>query len=174
MNEIEVKILDVSHKNLEKRLLELGAKKVFDGILTAVNFDRESNELRNNNQVLRIRREGDNCILTYKKKIKNSVYKEYQEIETNIGSFEKGIEILENLGYKIIFNNRKQRVSYHLPNGVHFDFDNFLDEKSYIPEFLEIEAKDNKTLEKYASILGFKRDQLLNWSLSDLEIHYSK
>jgi len=42
MEEIEIKILDTKHEDLEPKLISLGAKKIFDDELYAVFFDTEN------------------------------------------------------------------------------------------------------------------------------------
>ena len=54
-----------------------------------------------------------------------------------------------------------------------FDFDRYSGDYGYIPEFLEIEAKNIDLIYKYAELLGFKAKDCLPWSTTDLVKHYS-
>ena len=67
---------------------------------------------------------------------------------------------------------RKHRVSYIL-DGARFDFDCYSGSYGYIPEFLEIEAKNIDLIYKYALLLGFKEKDCLPWSTTELIKHYS-
>ncbi|MBI5066170.1 CYTH domain-containing protein [Candidatus Woesearchaeota archaeon] len=156
MREIEVKILEVNRKDVEAKLLKLGAKKVFEGELNAVMFDFEDEKIKNARDLLRLRKDGKKVILTYKKFVNVSDVKDFKEIEVEVSDFSKMKEILEELGLAVVESTRKTRISYQL-EGVHFDFDKYLDENIAIPEFLEIEAEDNIVLHKYVNLLGFER-----------------
>jgi adenylate cyclase class IV len=69
--------------------------------------------------------------------------------------------ILQDLGLSATESMKKHRVSYQLDD-VHFDFDQYLDEYAFIPEFMEIEAKNASTIRQYAKKLGFDFDQYLD------------
>ena len=69
MNEVEVKILNINRKEIEKKLVALGAKKVFDDKVSALFFDSDEKEVRHNNKQLRLRTEGKKAVLTIKRKI---------------------------------------------------------------------------------------------------------
>jgi hypothetical protein len=46
MEEIEVKILEVNRKELEKKLIKLGAKKTFEGEISATFFDFKDRSIK--------------------------------------------------------------------------------------------------------------------------------
>ena len=81
-------------------------------------------------------------------------------------------KILENLGLDETESMEKHRVSYTLQN-VRFDIDRYLDQYEYIPEFLEIEAENIDLIYEYAKLLGFKSEDCLPRSTSELTQHYS-
>ena len=57
--------------------------------------------------------------------------------------------------------------------GGRFDFDCYLGDYGYIPEFLEIEAESTDLIHKFAVLLGFKEKDCLPWSTTELIRHYS-
>ncbi len=172
MEEIEVKILEVNRTTLERKLAELGAKKVFEGNIQTFFFDFKDGTIIKQKNVLRLRKEQDKIELTYKKVQVTPTAKTAQEYSVEVSSLETMREILEKLGLSIIDNTQKQRVSYTL-EGARFDFDCYLGDFGYIPEFLEIEAKSTELIYKYAELLGFRAMDCLAWSTTDLIKHYA-
>ncbi len=59
---------------------------------------------------------------------------------------------------------KKTRTSYELGD-VHFEFDKHIDQYSHVPEFLEIEAKDEKTLYNHVEMLGFTKEDCKPWTI---------
>src|SRR3989338_4016511 len=147
MQEIEIKILEINRKDIEKKLLALGAVKKFDGIIQALYFDYPDGSIN---------------------KVKNC-----EELEVSVSDFEVMKQILEAMGVKQWLSMKKQRTSYSL-DGTHFEFDRYVDEYDYIPEFVEIEAKDIETLYKVVEILGFQKEDCKPWGVLKLIKHYSQ
>ena len=172
MEEIEIKILDTKHEDLEPKLISLGAKKIFDDELYAVFFDTENSIIKNSNQTFRLRKEGTKTYMTHKKKIPSKSAKIRDEIEIEVSNFDDTKKIISALGFKEICSLKKTRVSYKL-NDVKFEFDTFQGQYDFIPEFLEIEAKDIDTLYKYVKLLGFSKKDCKPWSGKDIIKHYS-
>jgi len=156
MKEIEVKILNINRKEIEKKLISLGAKKIFDGKIEAEFFDFENNSLQKSDIILRLRKEEEKIFLTFKKLIEKKDIKIEEELEVEVSDFEISKEILKSLGFKIWKTAQKHRTSYSLEN-VHFEFDNYLGDYEFIPEFLEIEAKSIEEIYKFVKILGFEK-----------------
>jgi len=173
MEEIEVKILDVDRKKCEKILLKLGAKKVFEGKMIALRFDDINNNLRNNHKTLRLRTEGKDNVLCVKELISEKGFKRMNEIETKISDFKNTLIILEKLGFKSSGKITKRRISYKL-NSTKFEFDKHLNNYSFIPEFLEIESNNTKSIEKYAKVLGYKKEDMKPWGFRKVVKKYSK
>jgi len=173
MTEIEVKILEINREEVEKKLLELGAKKTFEGELYALMFDFEGDPLIREKKTLRLRKEGEKVVFTYKDQTSDTEAKISHEVEVEVSDFEKMKEILEALGLKVVIKNRKTRTIYEL-NGTHFALDKYKDEWDSIPEFLEIEAEDIATIDKYASELGFSKGDYKTWNMKGLVEHYIK
>jgi adenylate cyclase class 2 len=172
-HEVEVKILDIDRTVLEPVLLSLGARKVFDGEMYAVYLDHADDTLKKRVDLLRLRKEGNICVLTFKEFVSDEMAKIRKEYEVNISDFESMRSILERLGFKEWLIVRKLRTSYEI-DGVHFEFDKHLDDHAYIPEFLEIEAGDLESIYRFAEMLGFKRDDCRPWTFLDVADHYEK
>ncbi len=67
MQEIEVKILEIDRKKIEKTLTDLGAEKIFDGGIQTIFFDFEDGRIVKAKDVLRLRKEEDKVELTLQK-----------------------------------------------------------------------------------------------------------
>jgi adenylate cyclase class 2 len=172
MKEIEVKILEIDKQKIEKTLIDLGAEKVFDGHIQTYFLDFKDGTIVKAKNVLRLRKEKGKTELTYKKVHSTQTAKQAEEYSVQVSDLEEMKKILENLGLDETESMEKHRVSYTLQN-VRFDIDRYLDQYEYIPEFLEIEAENIDLIYEYAKLLGFKSEDCLPWSTSELTQHYS-
>ena len=173
MEEIEVKILNVDGRQVERKLILLGAEKVFDGEVETFFFDFKNHAMIKAKNLVRLRRESDRTLLTFKKFLSNEEVKAVEEYEVVVSDMEKMKRILEFLGLSMTQSMQKHRASYRLDQ-VHFDLDRYEREYAHIPEFLEIEANDASTIHKYAKLLGFTVEDCLPWSTEDLVNYYSR
>jgi adenylate cyclase class 2 len=173
MEEIEVKILNVDGRQVEEKLIRLGAKKVFDGDIESLFFDFRNHAIIKARNLVRLRREGNKTILTFKKFLSNKAVKDVEEVEVVVSDMAKMKRILEFLGLSETSRMQKHRVSFSLGQ-VHFDIDKYKGQYAYIPEFLEIEAEDADTIHKYAKLLGFTIEDCLPWSTEELANYYSR
>jgi adenylate cyclase class 2 len=171
MKEIEVKILDIDRKKVERRLSKLGAKKISDMHLHALFFDFDNQTVRRAKNLLRLRKEGKNSVLTFKGFVSNKGAKIRKEIEVEVSDFKKTKKILESVGLSIYAELKKRRITYEL-HGVHFEFDKYLGTYYFVPEFLEIEAKNLKTIFKYAKLLGFDKGDCKSWTGGEVIRYY--
>jgi predicted adenylyl cyclase CyaB len=172
MQEIEAKILEIDRKKIEKTLTDLGAEKIFDGDINTIFFDFEDGRIVKAKDVLRLRKEEDKVELTYKKVRFTQSAKTAEEYSVDVSNLETVKIILENLGLSVRDNMEKHRVSYVIDH-VRFDIDRYSGSYAYIPEFMEIEA-DPDSIQKYAELLGFKKEDCLPWSTVELIKHYSR
>ncbi len=164
MMEIEVKIEVKDFSPFEKIL----SKEIFDEIRDWVFednlvFDMEDLKLKKEGKLLRVRKTGENVVLTFKNKVekKSSKYKVREEIEIKVSDFENTIKILEGLGYKVFFRYQKFRKVYsYSSNHVCFD-------KTPIGNFIEIEGDESFIL-KIAKKLGFAKKDFLKDTYYDL------
>ena len=172
MKEIEVKILEVDRRQIERKLIHIGAKKVFDGRIETFFFDFKNHGIMKAGNVVRLRTEGKKARLTIKKFLSNKEVKKVEEVEVVVSDMQKMKRILKFLGLSMTSNMVKHRVSYLL-GAVHFDVDKYERELAYIPEFLEIEAEDTGVIHNYAGVLGFNVEDCLPWSTKELINYYS-
>jgi len=170
---MEVKILGASHKDLESKLFELGAEKIFDGIIDAYFFDNFQRDIRNAGETLRLRTEGERTVMTYKKVIPSDTVKIRDETEINVSDFEEARKLLEGLGYTCYDNVTKRRITYRI-NDTKFEFDIHQGKNSFIPEFFEIEGQNPEEIYNYAEKLGFSKEDCTNYSITELKEKYSK
>jgi len=172
MKELEVKILEVNRKKIEKTLTRLGAKKVFDGDIQTMFFDFKDASIVNGKNVLRLRKEQDKIELTYKKVRITETAKLAEEYSVDVSNLETMKKILENIGLSVTENMQKHRVSYTIDH-TRFDIDCYAGNYAYIPEFMEIESENTDLIHKYAALLGFNAKDCLPWSTEELIRHYS-
>ena len=173
MQEIEIKILEISRRSVEARLKEMAARLVFDDEIDALLFDFPGGRIEAARNLLRLRREGKRAMLTFKGYLPDAVAKVRQEFETEVSDFETARTILECLGLSVVRRVTKHRTTYELP-GVRFAFDRHSGDLVYIPEFLEIEGDDHEILERHVRLLGFDPADCRPWGLPELIAHYSQ
>jgi adenylate cyclase, class 2 len=171
--EIEVKILEVDLTALHARLTELHARLEFSGEMHAIFFDDVDGSIRAAGDALRLRREGDQAVLAFKRRLRKDTVKVMDEKETSVGCFDTMRKIMSGLGYVEIAETRKQREEFLLPEtGAKIVIDDYHDALECVPPFVEIEAPTEETVHASALLLGFPPDQCLNWDTRDLASHY--
>ncbi len=171
MTEIEVKILEVNPLLIQEKLTAMGAEKHFDGEMHAVFFDFEDGRVKEKGDVLRLRKEGEETILAYKKRVSREGAKIMEEHETAVSNFEEIRTILAYLGIHSFTETRKFRTEYVLGD-THIVIDDYQDELGFIPPFIEIEAPTLARLQEVAGKLGFQPKDCLSWDTHDLVKHY--
>jgi len=166
--ETEVKILNINPEEIRKKLLDLGAERIFNGRLEAKVFDFPGETLRKKGAHLRIRKTGDKTEITYKEAKKSKEFKKRVEIETHIEDFDIMQKILEKLGLNEFNNYEKTRESFKLQN-IRFDIDVYPEETG-IPPLVEIESTE-EGVKKGVELLGFQMKDTSTasvWSLLEL------
>lgn len=171
MQEIEVKILEVNKPLLLAKLAELGAEKHFEGELYAIFWDTKDSHFREKKQALRLRKEGNEMVLTFKSPISLEAAKIMEELEVKVSDFEVMCKMLMALGYEQVKSTRKIREEYIL-QGTKIVFDQYLDDLNYIPLFIEIEAADLESLYKAANLLGYTTADCKNWNTYQIADYY--
>ena len=172
MKEIEVKILDIDRKNVEDKIISLGAKKRFDGEMFSIFFDFKDKSLSNAKNMLRLRKEGSRLTVGFKEFVMSDEAKVRMEYEVEISNMEMMETIFRSLGLSEWLRLKKHRVTYDL-DGVHFMIDKYFDEYAFIPDFLEIESEDLEQLYKHVNLLGFRKEDCKPWNALELAAHYS-
>lgn len=169
--EIEVKILEVNLDDVEKKLLSVGAKKIFQGEIITEFFDFEDFSIKKRNSILRLRKYGDKSFICLKTSISKGDVKEMEEIETEVIDLEKTKGILLCIGLKIYDRIVKIRKSYEFEN-VHIELERHIENYSFIPDFIEIESDDKNKIFRVISRLGLKKEDAKPWTIFDVIAHY--
>ena len=173
MEEHEVKILEVNRKEVEKKLIKLGAKKIFDGNLQTIFFDFNDKSILKNKKLVRLRSDGKKTVLCSKKPIEKNKTKIMEENEVEVSDINETKKILESIGLHPCLTMKKRRITYNLAD-THFDFDSYIEDFSFIPEFLEIESSNSLDIIRFSKLLGFKEESLKSWTTKDLINFYKK
>ncbi|MFO7651099.1 MAG: class IV adenylate cyclase [bacterium] len=170
--EIEAKILEVDRRRLEVRLAGMGAKRVFEADVEALFYDFTDGSIGMARDLVRLRREGERSVLTYKRFVGDSVAKTRAEFEVVVSDFDTTRAILEALKLRCWLRMTKSRISYTFDRST-LSFDRYTGEHSFIPEFLEIEARSAAAIHRIAGLLGFKPEDCRPWGFGELISYYS-
>jgi adenylate cyclase class 2 len=166
--EIEVKVLEIDPAGVENKLRKIGARLVFDRKLRTVFLDNE-NALAEKKALVRLRDDGRNTVLTYKKHIEQKKVRKSREIEVKVSDFNQMLKILKSLGFSKKSEYFKKRKHFVLDEMV-FEIDSV----AGIPDYLEIEGPSERDVLRYAKILGFSKKDVKNWTGRQLAEHYGK
>jgi adenylate cyclase, class 2 len=169
MKEIEVKILEINVTDIQRRLTDLGAQKVFEGEIEWLQYDFPDKRLFQNETFIRLRKKGDQSELTFKKLLNKDQAKVSEETEVVVSDFSAMQRILEALGLNIRrgYPLKKTRISYIL-DGTHFEIDTL----PGIPSYLEIEGASKEKIQEYVQALGFIADDAKPWGTREIFAHY--
>ena len=173
MKESEVKVLNIDKDEIEKKLIDLGAKLIKDENQINYRFDTEDGYLKKTyNGYLRIRitenllnGETKNT-LTFKRSLKRNTLRINEETDTDISDWESTAKILELLGYKQKKPGYKHRRSYIYDNII-FEIDTW-DKDTYSKPYLEIEMSTEEELEKAILLLDLDRSQVTTKPIDEL------
>ncbi|UCE78705.1 MAG: class IV adenylate cyclase [Nitrospiraceae bacterium] len=172
MLEVELKILEINRMFVEKTLSSLGAQKVFDGEIHSIYYDNSGKDIKKTQGTLRLRRKGDQTLLTFKQYVDNKEAKVRREHEVEISDFHAVRSIIEAIGFSVWLDIKKHRTSYAY-NGLHFEMDKYHGRFEHVPEFLEVEGPDIGSVRKGISLLGFTEQQCRPWDTMQVIKHYS-
>lgn len=154
MEEIEVKFLNIDIVSMEKKLKAIGAEKIFEKLYKRRVFDYPDLRLHKKGAWIRLRDEGDKITLTYKERIGMKTFDgktnddSMEEIEIEVGDFEKTAELLNRIGFKEKFYQENRRVRYQLKD-IEFDIDTW----PQIEPYLEIEAPSWEKIDEAIKLL---------------------
>jgi adenylate cyclase, class 2 len=148
--ETEVKIRVPNADSVRSKLSQLGFAVSEPRVFEANTLYDRDNELRNKNEILRLREAGGHHVVTFKGTDQGGAYKNREEVETTLGSVEALGTILERLGFRRAFRYEKFRTEFERPGkeGVVT-----LDETP-IGFFIELEGP-GEWIDRTASELGF-------------------
>lgn len=153
--EIEVVFTEVDKEELEKKLLAIGAHKVKDIFYRHVAMDYPDYRLDKDYSWIRLRDEGGEVVLAYKKRLGVSSVDGtndtgMEEIEVVVDSYENTKLFLQKIGLIEKHEAEKKRTRWQ-KGETEFDIDTW----PAIPTFLEIEAPSWEDIDVATKALGF-------------------
>lgn len=173
VKELEVKVLNIDKKVLEKRLKIIGATLLRREYQTNYLIDSKEKNIQNmHNSYLRIRETKDldtdavEYTFTLKENISKDGIRENVEVNTKIENKESLMYILNVLGYDVIQKGFKERISY-VYNGIRFDIDTW-DEDTYPYSYMEIEVEKKQDLKEAIRLLNIDEKDITTKSIVEL------
>lgn len=160
MEEFEIKFLEVDILELEKKLLNIGAKKIGEYNYHRANFDYPDLSMKKKHGWIRLRTDGTETTLAYKESIKeklpNGTLKNLgvKEIEVTVDDYNKTYELLKAIGFVIKVEEENKRIRY-LKDDIAFDIDSW----PFIPSYLEIESSSYEKVNNAARELGLDTEK---------------
>jgi len=166
--EIKIRISNVeaARKQLDALGYSVRAPRVFE---SNVIFDTAGGTLRARGELLRIRRAGDETLVTYKGPSQGGPHKRREEIETTAADAGAIEEIFARLGFEPSFRYEKYRTEYsrHASPGV------VTVDETPIGDYLEIEGPA-QWIDATASELGYSPADYITKSYGTLYLEYCR
>lgn len=153
--EIECRFLEIDQEVLGSKLLGLGALDRGESVLFETIFYDPELKWRDEQKYVRLRRTGDQTVLTYKSHERHTVDGSL-EIEFGIDGHEKAEAFLEKIGLRAFRRQEKRRHTFELGQ-VTFDIDTW----PRIPAYVELEGPSEAALRAAAMSLG------LDWTKAE-------
>jgi len=161
--EIELKFLEIDPVEMERKIVALGARKVYDHTLRSAGFDGNGVSPRDSSKnYLRVRQIGEQTYLTFKGPLTDPAIAVRDELEVEVNDFAQTVKILERLGYNSRISE-KRRIHYELGK-IHFELEFY----GNIPPYLEIEATTKEDLLQACAKLGLDPAQGKNLLIVEL------
>jgi len=151
--ECELKVLNIKVKEIESKLEQLGAKKLWAKEYKRILFDFENKSLDKKDAWLRLRTDGKKTTLTYKQTMNREI-DGTKEIEIEVNNFKETMELLKQTGLTQAKYQESKRTRYAYKD-ITFD----IDEWPLIPPYLEIEAKTKQKVLEGLKILKLKNPE---------------
>jgi len=166
--EVELKFrLPVGPEAVRRRLRELGAAARPTVREIDVYLDQPNGLLVAEGRVLRVRRDGDGCVLTYKgPAAQGTIFSEREEIEARVADLDSTLAVLSALGYRPIARKEKDREEYILG-----EVTVCLDRLPFLGQYLEIEGP-RRAIARVAAQLGLDLADGTNRSYLELYREY--
>jgi len=153
--EIEAKFFDVDPKQIEAKLATAGAQKLGDFLYRSKSFDFPGFPLDAQAAWVRLRDEGDQVMLAFKKRLGavthdgSTTDTGMQEIEVEVDDYDKTALLLESIGMVLKFAQEKKRTRWVLGD-IQFD----IDEWPRLKPYLEIESTSWEKVDEGVRLLG--------------------
>jgi len=124
--EIEIKVLGIEKESLEKAVIDVGGKRLPDGLMIVRHFDYPDKRLRADGKLIRVRSIGETIVeFAYKgPKEESGRCKVRSEVQTLVDDAEVACAILKEVGLVETLYCEKKRTSYDV-DGVHIDIDEY-------------------------------------------------
>lgn len=161
--EYEVRVLEIDHDEMVKKLESLGAELQFDTLQQRYVYD--FNPVIDSKWI-RLRTNGIKTTLTIKD-LNAKTIDGTKELEIEVDDFDKTNQILEELGYKNRGFQQNKRTQYIL-DGVEIDLDRW----PLIPEYLEIEGESEQAIYDCLDKIGISKDKIVTLDVSSIYTHY--
>ena len=155
MEEIEVKFLNIDAEAIQKKLKDIGAKKMFNRIYRRKVYDYPDLRLNDAGAWVRVRDEGDQVTMTFKQRKEaakdggKSNDKGMDEVEIVVSDFDKAAIFLDKIGLKQKFYEENRRIRW-VKDNIEFDIDYW----PMLKPYLEIEAVSWADIDKGIALLG--------------------
>jgi adenylate cyclase, class 2 len=132
-------------------------------------FDTPAQVLRRGGRLLRVRRRGDQGILTFKGPATPGRHKDREELETPLRDPDNFTLILTRLGYQVSFRYEKYRTAYRRPG----DPGIVTIDETPIGSFLELEGSGT-WIDQTAAELGFSDPDYITDSYASLYLAWCR
>jgi adenylate cyclase class 2 len=147
--ETEIKLAFSSPEDARNALAAAGAKATRDREFEDnVLYDFEDRRLFHKGRLLRLRRVGDEALVTFKGPVEGgSIHKVREESEVRVADADELAHILESVGFLPCYRYQKYRTTFELP-GVHVALD-----ETALGTFVELEGEPS-AIDRAAGALG--------------------
>lgn len=167
--EIEVKVLGIVPKEIEEKLISLGAEKISRELQKNYTFAPQTGEFEKG--YLRIREsivddKKAPIELTFKEVKNDEEVRINNEFTVHIDSVSMMTSILEKMGVKLKYKGEKERISYRY-KGQRFDID-IWDKETYPHPYMEIEFTNQSKIDEILDDLDIDKSRVTTKSISDL------
>ncbi len=144
MKEVEIKVLDIDADDIKKKLVDFGAEKIQDVLLTVDWFRLKGVQMGEDPWYLRVRSysNGKTEVTWKAKSVHDSVSRSHKEINVIVDSHEAMRDLFEEIDLELYAHQEKKRESWKFENA-QFDIDTYPN----MPPFLEIEAESNEAIQ---------------------------
>lgn len=161
--EYEIRILEIDHDDMIRKLEELKAEKKFEALQRRYVYD--FNPVKETSWI-RLRSNGDVATLTIKD-VEAKTVDGTKELEIAVDDFDNTNLILERLGYKNRGYQENYRTQYIL-DGVEIDLDRW----PMIPEYMEIEGPNEEAVYETLDKLGISKDKIVTLDVLSIYKQY--
>lgn len=167
--EIEVKVLGIVPKEIEEKLISLGAEKISREMQKNYTFAPQTGEFEKG--YLRIRESTVDdkktpIELTFKEVKNDEEVRINNEFTVHIDSVSMMTSILEKMCVKLKYKGEKERISYRY-KGQRFDID-IWDKDTYPHPYMEIEFTNQSKIDEILEDLDIDKSRVTTKSISDL------